>query len=496
VTSPSGTQAVDRAARLLTEVVHSSGSVTFTELAATTGLAKSTTSRLLLALERNGLVQRDDHGRFRPGEVFVSFAWRGCAEAGLAELAQPFLQRLGEQTGETVNLGVERDGMIEQIAQVDSVYVIGVGNWLGRPVPLHCTALGKILLAYGAATLPAGRLEHPTERTITSRTELQADLAAVRAQGYAITDSSWSRGWWRWPHPSAATLARWSPRCRCPAPPPGSPRPHCRGLRPSAWRRAGELSCRARPPAEEPRQPPLERPPGGTSTRPASEGRCRVTTEELLRQLYDETLVGNGPAVLELTNEGLARGLGPETLLYEALIPSLEEVGARFERGDFFVPEMLIAGKAMAGALEILRPLLAETGAASIGTIVMGTVKGDVHDIGKNLVNIMFEGAGFHVIDLGVQVAPEKFVDAVREHQPDIVGFSAFLTTTMPMFKANINALQKSGLRDQVIVMVGGAPVTQEYADVVGADGYAPTRPAAVVRAKELLQRRRAALPA
>ena len=136
-----------------------------------------------------------------------------------------------------------------------------------------------------------------------------------------------------------------------------------------------------------------------------------MTTEELLGQLYDETLTGNKPAVLELTNQGLAQGLGPETLLYEALIPSLEEVGARFERGDFFVPEMLIAGKAMAGALEILRPLLAETGAQTIGKIVMGTVKGDVHDIGKNLVNIMFEGAGFEVIDLGVQVAPEKFVD-------------------------------------------------------------------------------------
>jgi methylmalonyl-CoA mutase cobalamin-binding domain/chain len=217
-----------------------------------------------------------------------------------------------------------------------------------------------------------------------------------------------------------------------------------------------------------------------------------VTQEELLRQLYDQTLVGNRPAVLELTREGLEMGLGPEMLLYEALIPSLEEVGARFERGDFFVPEMLIAGKAMAGALEILRPLLAETGAQTIGKIVMGTVKGDVHDIGKNLVNIMFEGAGFHVIDLGVQVSPEKFIDAIREHQPDIVGFSAFLTTTMPMFKANINALQKQGLRDQVIVLVGGAPVTQEYADVVGADGYAADASAAVVRAKELLARRRA----
>jgi methylmalonyl-CoA mutase cobalamin-binding domain/chain len=221
-----------------------------------------------------------------------------------------------------------------------------------------------------------------------------------------------------------------------------------------------------------------------------------VTTDELLRQLYDRTLVGNGPAVLDLTRQGLEVGLGPETLLYEALIPALEEVGARFERGDFFVPEMLIAGKAMAGALEILRPLLAETGVQTIGKIVIGTVKGDVHDIGKNLVNIMFEGAGFEVIDLGVQVAPEKFVAAIEQHQPDIVGFSAFLTTTMPMFKANINALVKAGLRDQVIVMVGGAPVTQEYADVVGADGYAADASAAVVRAKELLRGRRAMVPA
>jgi methylmalonyl-CoA mutase cobalamin-binding domain/chain len=217
-----------------------------------------------------------------------------------------------------------------------------------------------------------------------------------------------------------------------------------------------------------------------------------MNRDELLRELYDQTLVGNGPQVLVLTRQGLADGLGPETLLYEALIPSLEEVGARFERGDFFVPEMLIAGKAMAGALDILRPLLAETGAETIGKIVMGTVKGDVHDIGKNLVNIMFEGAGFEVIDLGVQVSPEKFVAAVQDHRPDILGFSAFLTTTMPMFKANMNALTKAGLRDEVIVMVGGAPVTQEYADVVGADGYAADASAAVVKAKELLQRRRA----
>jgi methylmalonyl-CoA mutase cobalamin-binding domain/chain len=215
---------------------------------------------------------------------------------------------------------------------------------------------------------------------------------------------------------------------------------------------------------------------------------------EILRGLYDETLVGNKPRVLELTHEGLATGLTPETMLFDALIPSLEEVGARFERGDFFVPEMLVAGKAMSGALDILRPLLAETGAQTVGTFLMSTVKGDVHDIGKNLVNIMLEGAGFYVIDLGVQVSPDKVIAGIHEHKPDIVGFSAFLTTTMPMFKANINALQKAGLRDQVIVMVGGAPVTQEYADAVGADGYAADAATAVRKAKELLAARRAAV--
>ncbi len=221
-----------------------------------------------------------------------------------------------------------------------------------------------------------------------------------------------------------------------------------------------------------------------------------MTEDEILKQLYDETLVGNAPAVAELTRVGLAEGMTPTSLLYDALIPSLEEVGARFERGDFFVPEMLIAGRAMSGALTILRPLLAETGAQMVGTFLMGTVKGDVHDIGKNLVNIMLEGAGFHVIDIGVQVAPEKFVAAILEHKPDIVGFSAFLTTTMPMFKANMNALEKAGLRDTVIVMVGGAPVTQEYADAVGADGYAADASSTVKRAKHLLNERRAAVPA
>jgi 5-methyltetrahydrofolate--homocysteine methyltransferase len=221
-----------------------------------------------------------------------------------------------------------------------------------------------------------------------------------------------------------------------------------------------------------------------------------VTHEEILKALYDETLVGNAPEVKDLVNKGLEDNLGPESMLYDALIPSLEEVGARFERGDYFVPEMLIAARAMQGALDILRPLLAETGAKPIGTYVMGTVKGDVHDIGKNLVNIMLEGAGFTVYDLGVNVAPEVFVQQVQEHQPDVVGFSAFLTTTMPMFKANINALEKAGIRDEVIVMVGGAPVTQEYADAVGADGYAADASTAVRLAKDLIEKKRSAVPA
>ncbi|MBV8563283.1 MAG: corrinoid protein [Actinobacteria bacterium] len=221
-----------------------------------------------------------------------------------------------------------------------------------------------------------------------------------------------------------------------------------------------------------------------------------MTHEEILQGLYDNTLVGNAPEVRDLVNRGLEDSLEPEKMLYDALIPSLEEVGARFERGDFFVPEMLIAARAMQGALDILRPLLAETGVEQVGTYVMGTVKGDVHDIGKNLVNIMLEGAGFQVWDLGVNVAPEVFVEKVQEHQPDIVGFSAFLTTTMPMFKANINALEKAGIRDDVIVMVGGAPVTQEYADAVGADGYSADASSAVKKAKELIERRRSQVPA
>lgn len=188
MTSPTGTQAVDRAAQLLIEVARNRDPVSFADLAAASGLAKSTTSRLLTALERNGLIRRDVAGRFLPGGVFLSFAWRGGAEADLVALAQPMLAGLGEVTGETINLGVARDGgQVEQIAQVDSRYLIGGTNWVGLRVPLHCAALGKVLLAFGGAELPAGRLERRTRRTITSRTELARALAEVRERGFAIT---------------------------------------------------------------------------------------------------------------------------------------------------------------------------------------------------------------------------------------------------------------------------------------------------------------------
>ena len=209
--------------------------------------------------------------------------------------------------------------------------------------------------------------------------------------------------------------------------------------------------------------------------------------EELKKALYEHTIAGHRDEVCRLTEEGLALGVSPLDLLYDALVPALEEVGARFERGEFFVPEMLISARAMQGAMDILRPLLAKSGTKPIGKVVMLTVKGDMHDIGKNLVDMMLEGAGFEVIDLGINTPPEKLVQAVQEHRPHLVGFSAFLTTTMPMFKANIEALEKAGLRDQVKVMVGGAPVDQAYAEKVGADGYAPDASAAVRLAKQLM---------
>lgn len=211
------------------------------------------------------------------------------------------------------------------------------------------------------------------------------------------------------------------------------------------------------------------------------------TREEILQGLFDNTIWGKAPPVVELTKAGLEMGLTPGEMLWQALIPALEEVGRRFEVGEFFVPEMLISARAMQGAMNILKPLMVSADAPTLGKFVMLTVKGDMHDIGKNLCNIMLEGAGFKVFDLGVNVAPNTVVDAVREHQPDFVGFSAFLTTTMPMFKVNIQALTEAGLRDKVKVLAGGAPVTAEYALKSGADGYAKDASEIVRVAKQLL---------
>ena len=212
-----------------------------------------------------------------------------------------------------------------------------------------------------------------------------------------------------------------------------------------------------------------------------------MTHDEILKGLFDQTVDGKVADVKSLTQEGLDTQLEPVDMLYKALLPALQEVGRRFEIGDFFVPEMLMSARAMQGALTLLRPLLAAKGERSLGKIVMGTVKGDVHDIGKNLCNIMLEGAGFEVFDLGVNTSPEKFVDAVRTRQPDIVGFSAFLTTTMPMIKVNVEALKKAGLRDKVKVMAGGAPVTAQYALKCGVDAYCPDASSTARRAKEFL---------
>ena len=221
-----------------------------------------------------------------------------------------------------------------------------------------------------------------------------------------------------------------------------------------------------------------------------------MNNDEILTTIFDTTVAGKPNETRDLTQTGLDQGLDPLDLLYGGprkaegnlgLFPALQEVGRRSEIGEIFVPEMLMSAKSMQAALVLLRPLLAAKGEKTLGKVVMCTVKGDVHDIGKNLCNIMLEGAGFEVIDLGVNTPPEKIVKTVQEQQPDVVGFSAFLTTTMPMIKVNVEALKKAGLRDKVKVMAGGAPVTDHYATISGADAYCPDASATARRAKELV---------
>ena len=203
-------------------------------------------------------------------------------------------------------------------------------------------------------------------------------------------------------------------------------------------------------------------------------------------ELYNAILTGNAKKAEEVTKAALAAKVDPTELVQKYMIPAMDEVGKRFECNEYFVPELLIAARAMKTSLELITPLLAEIGAEPVGRVVIGTVQGDLHDIGKNLVASMLEGGGFQVIDLGVDVPPERFVEAAREKDGTIVALSALLTTTMTMMKNVIQALEKAGVRRKTKVMIGGAPITQQYADEIGADGYSDNASAAVALARKL----------
>ncbi len=206
-----------------------------------------------------------------------------------------------------------------------------------------------------------------------------------------------------------------------------------------------------------------------------------------LQKLYDAVLNGDQKTAVAVTQEALAAGCAPMELITKYMVPAMDEVGKRFECEEYFVPELLLSARAMKGSLELLRPLLAAAGAEPAGRVVIGTVKGDLHDIGKNLVASMLEGAGFEVTDLGADVAPEKFISAIQEKRANIVALSALLTVTMPAMRTTIEALKGAGVREQVKVMVGGAPVTPQFADEIGADGYSDNASAAVGLARKLV---------
>jgi corrinoid protein of di/trimethylamine methyltransferase len=205
-----------------------------------------------------------------------------------------------------------------------------------------------------------------------------------------------------------------------------------------------------------------------------------------LQKLHDAILSGDAKTAVAVTTEALAEGVSPLELVQKYMVPAMDEVGHRFECEEYFVPELLLAARAMKGALALIRPLLVASGAQPVGRVAIGTVKGDLHDIGKNLVAALLEGGGFEVIDLGADVSPEKFVAAVKEKNAKIVALSALLTVTMPSMKTTIQALKDAGVRDGVKVMVGGAPVTEQFAKEIGADGYSENASTAVALARKL----------
>jgi 5-methyltetrahydrofolate--homocysteine methyltransferase len=204
-----------------------------------------------------------------------------------------------------------------------------------------------------------------------------------------------------------------------------------------------------------------------------------------LKQLFDAVVNGDAKTTASITQQALSEGADPLKLVNDYMVPAMDEVGRRFECNEYFVPELLISARAMKASLDLIRPLLASRGDKPAGRVAIGTVKGDMHDIGKNLVASLLEGGGFEVIDLGVNVPPEKFIATIKEKQANIVAMSALLTTTMPAMKTTIDALRQAGVRDQVKILIGGAPVTQKFADEIGADGYSETAVGAVALAKK-----------
>jgi len=207
----------------------------------------------------------------------------------------------------------------------------------------------------------------------------------------------------------------------------------------------------------------------------------------IFAELSTAIVEGNIDDMVDLTKDALDENISPQDILDNGLMPGMDHVGVEFKAGNMFVPEVLRAARAMHNSMDLLRPLLAETGAIMTGKIVIGTVKGDLHDIGKNLVGMMCEGAGFEVTDLGKDIGPEAFIEAVKEYDPDILGMSALLTTTMRSMEKTIKALEEAGLRDKIKIMIGGAPVTQAFSDQIGADGYASNAASAAELAKKLV---------
>jgi 5-methyltetrahydrofolate--homocysteine methyltransferase len=208
---------------------------------------------------------------------------------------------------------------------------------------------------------------------------------------------------------------------------------------------------------------------------------------EILSELSTAIIEGKLDGIVDLTRDALDEGLGAKQILDQGLMPGMDHVGVEFKAGNMFVPEVLRSARAMQASMELIKPLLADSGADMTGKVLLGTVKGDLHDIGKNLVSMMCEGAGFEVKDLGKDIAPEAFVEAVKEFEPDVLGMSALLTTTMRTMEHTIKALEEAGVRDKVKIMIGGAPVTQAFSDQIGADGYASNAASAAELAKKFV---------